>query len=230
MRPTPIRRLGWALIVVVAFAVAEAQPQLRTLPLDGGGAMQYALWLPDGFDPERSYPLLLALPPGPQTLAMVEAGLGVWRAGPPRGWAVVSPVAPEGRLFFQGSEVHIAALLDAVAAEVRVEGIHLAGISNGGRSAFRIARLDPERYASLVALPGYPPERADSDALDLLTAMPVRMFVGESDAGWVERSQEAAERLRALGGDVALTVVPNEGHVIRSLSGDDLFDLLDTLR
>ncbi len=233
MDPLPIpflRRLGGVALLVMVSALALAQPQLRTLELPDGGALQYALWLPDDFDGERRYPVLLALPPGPQTLAMVQAGFGYWQAGPSRGWVVVSPVAPGGHLFFQGSEVHIPALLDAVADEVRIEGIHLGGNSNGGRSAFRIARLDPGRYASLLALPGYPPERADSDALELLTGLPVRMFVGENDDGWVERSQEAADRLRELGGDVELTVVPNEGHVIRSLSGRELFDLLDTLR
>jgi dipeptidyl aminopeptidase/acylaminoacyl peptidase len=217
-------------VLAMACALTLAQPQLRTLELPDGSALQYALWLPDDFDGAQSYPVLLALPPGPQTLDMVQAGFGYWQAGPARGWVVVSPVAPGGRLFFQGSEVHIPALLDAVADEVEIDGIHLSGISNGGRSAFRIARLDPDRYASLLALPGYPPEQADSDALELLTDLPVRMFVGENDTGWVERSQEAADRLLALGGNVALTVVPNEGHVIRSLTGRELFDLLDSLR
>jgi pimeloyl-ACP methyl ester carboxylesterase len=229
--PTPaLQRLAGVALLAMASALALAQPQLRTLELSDGDVLQYALWLPDDFDGDRSYPVLMALPPGPQTLGMVQAGLGTWQTGPARGWVVVSPVAPGGRLFFQGSEVHIPALLDAVADEVEIEGVHLGGISNGGRSAFRIARLDPDRYTSLVALPGYPPERADSDALDLLTGLPVRMFVGENDGGWVQRSQDAADRLRELGGDVELTVVPNEGHVIRSLTGRELFDLLDSLR
>lgn len=225
-RPWPVALLT---LFILVFTMANAQ-EVRTLALPDGGEMAYVLWLPDDFEAERSYPLLLALPPGPQTLEMVGAGLGYWRSGPGRGWVVVSPEAPQGQLFFQGAEVHIPTLLDAIAEVVIADGVHLAGISNGGRSAFRIARLDPDRFASLLVLPGIPPDEADFDALELLTSLPVRMFVGENDASWVERSRVTAARLADLGGDVELTVVPNEGHVIQSLSGDLLFDLLDGLR
>lgn len=238
-RPATLSRLPppWppALLTVFMTALmtglmmADAQ-EVRSLSLPDGGEMAYVLWLPDDFEAERSYPLLLALPPGPQTLEMVGAGLGYWRSGPERGWVVVSPAAPQGQLFFQGAEVHIPALLDAVIELVPADGVHLAGISNGGRSAFRIARLDPDRFASLLVLPGIPPDEADFDALELLTSLPVRMFVGENDAGWVERSRVTAARLADLGGNVELTVVPNEGHVIQGLSGEMLFDLLEGLR
>lgn len=221
---------AWAMVVFMTLAAWGVAQEVRSLALPDGGTMDYVLWLPDDFEAERSYPLLLALPPGSQNLEMVGAGLGYWRSGPQRDWVVVSPAAPGGRLFFRGAEAHIAALLDEIAETVTIEGVHLAGISNGGRSAFRIARLDPDRFASLLVLPGFPPEEDDFDALDLLVSLPVRMFVGENDPDWAERSRVTAARLADLGGDVELTVVPNEGHVIQSLSGETLFDLLDGLR
>ena len=201
-----------------------------TLEIEGDDALSYLLWLPDDFDQNERYPVLLALPPGPQTPDMVEAGLGYWQAGPPRGWVVVSPAPPGGRLFFQGSETHIPALLDEVGKTVQAESVHLAGISNGGLSAFRIARLYPERFASLLTLPSFAASDEDFTGLTELVAMPIRMFVGEFDnPGWLDQARRTEARLRELGGDVELTVVAGQGHVIQTLSGDTLFDLLEGL-
>ena len=42
--------------------------------------------LPEGYDPEAEYPVLLALPPGGQTEEMVDWGLRLyWTAGPAPG-------------------------------------------------------------------------------------------------------------------------------------------------
>ena len=46
--------------------------ELRTVE----GRLRYALALPDGFDRSKTYPVLLAFPPGPQTEPMVDAGFG----------------------------------------------------------------------------------------------------------------------------------------------------------
>lgn len=196
--------------------------------------LEFALILPKSFDPERPYPVLLAMPPGPQTRQMVNAGLdGYWTAAAQeRGWIVVSPIAPDGVLFFNGSEALIPELLDRVAGTYSVENgrFHIAGISNGGLSAFRIAANNPERFASLTALPGFA-RTADFERLDRLVEIPVAMFAGENeDEAWLDAMERTANELDALNGTVTLEIIPNEGHVVRSLSGDTLFDLMDAHR
>ena len=141
---------------------------------------QADLWdNPEDFDPEHAYPALLALPPGPQTERMVEAGLGRYWGdlAAERGWIVVSPVAPGGVTFFQGSEHLVPELLAQVRDEHRVENgrFHLAGASNGGRSAFRVALEYPEEFLSLTVLPGFPPNDEDRRRLERIAGMPVRM-------------------------------------------------------
>jgi pimeloyl-ACP methyl ester carboxylesterase len=89
---------------------------------------------------------------------------------------------------------------------------------------------DPQRYWSLVVLPGQPYSQADFNKLVALTAMPVVMFVGEQDSDWLTGMQRTEAELTRLGGQVTLEVVPNEGHVIHSLSGARLFDLLESFR
>ncbi|MCB0192131.1 MAG: hypothetical protein KDJ65_09315 [Anaerolineae bacterium] len=207
----------------------------KTAGLSNQQSVEYALVLPDAFDPQRAYPLLLTFPPGPQSRDMVTWGLsGYWQAeAQRRGWIVISPAAPNGILFFKGSEVLIPEFLDQVTADYMPEGdkIHLAGISNGGISAFRVALNNPDRFHSLTVLPGFPPTNHDMEQLPKLKAMPVTMFVGEHDIDWVDKMAASESDLMEAGGQVSFDIVRGEGHVIQSLvGGRELFDLLDSFR
>ncbi len=196
--------------------------------------LEYLLTLPEPFDPEKAYPALLALPPGPQDVAMVEiADRTYWRHGRGRGWIVASPVAPGGKLFFDGSEKLIPSLLAELKGRYRIEAgrFHVAGISNGGIAAFRVAENDPELFCSILVLPGLPGNRADFDRLSRLRGLPVDMIVGEEDARWATRMRETEERLREIGATVWLRVLPGVGHVIaHSVSASYLFDRLEEKR
>ncbi|MFQ5399143.1 MAG: hypothetical protein ACE5E7_06040 [Anaerolineae bacterium] len=108
---------------------------------------------------------------------------------------------------------------------------HLAGVSNGGISAFRIAINQPERFHSMLVIPGMLRTEDDFQKLDRLAKLPVAMFVGENDTAWLAQMQAAQTRLAELGGDVFLEIVPGEGHVIQSLQGGErLFDFFESHR
>jgi predicted esterase len=213
--------------------VREAGKSYEQMVLIDETIIEYALVLPDGYSADQTYPILLALPPGDQTEAMVEAGLNYWEAeAAERGWIVVSPIAPNFTLFFRGSETHLPEFLNRIAEQYPPEGgkFHVSGVSNGGISAFRFAISNPDMVHSVVVLPGYPLEGFDQDNLANLQAIPVAMFVGENDGGWVTRMQTAEQALSDLGAAVTLDIRLGEGHVIRSLGGEQLFDLLDSFR
>jgi len=211
------------LSLFLAVTIANAEHTYEELELADGTSLRYALVLPRDFDPEQTYPALLALPPGPQSEGMVEAGLSrYWgRLAADAGWLVVSPVAPGGTLFFRGSEHHIPELLAQIRASYRVEGdqFHLAGSSNGGLSAFRVMLDYPDDFLSLLALPGFPPEDSDFDHLERLTGKPVRLFVGGEDHRWIAPMERAQSLLENMEEDVEFTVLPGEGHVPPSLDG-----------
>ena len=218
-----------------ATPIEEGTMFYDTMSLADGTELRYAVVLPAGFTPQQSWPILLALPPGPQTEAMVEAGLsGYWeQAAQERGWIVISPEAPNGELFFRGSEAGIPEFLDRIEEMYRPENgrFHIAGISNGGISAFRIASNNPERFQSMLVAPGLPTNEDDFNNLDKLTELPISMFVGENDTGWIPRMEETEARLSELGAEVSLEVVPDEGHVIQSLRGGErLFDFFESHR
>jgi dipeptidyl aminopeptidase/acylaminoacyl peptidase len=199
-----------------------------------GTRINYAVVLPEDYQPGETYPVMLAFPPGPQTKAMVEAGLRFWEGeGARRGYVVVSPVAPRQGLYFQGGAPYIADIFAEISNRYDVAGgkVHVSGISNGGLSAFQAAAAFPELVKTITVLPGFP--AAGNQVLALLKDVPLIMFAGERDQGWITRMDATAEAMRRLGGDVHYEIVPNEGHVIQSLAGRNasrLFDLIDARR
>lgn len=200
-----------------------------------GTVVEYITLVPSGFVAGDTAPVLLALPPGGQDASLATSIVrDVYQTEAlARGWVVVSPAAPDGELYFQGSERLIPGFLDFITSWVVPEGggVHLAGISNGGISSFRVATENPDRFRSVTVFPGFPTSDADRDALDRLTAIPVHLFVGERDTSWVAPMSEAADRLDELGGDVTYEVFPDEGHIISALSdGVRIFDELDDAR
>lgn len=209
----------------------------RVLNLDSGGVLRYAIVLPDNFHASKPVPVLLALPPGAQDEKMVEAGLRMYweREARARGWVVVSPEAPDGKPFTgTGSDGFLAAvpaLLDDLSKSITIEGnrVHLAGVSNGGRAAFRLAVSIPDRFASLTVLPGSPSDPEDFSKLDRLKGIPVSMFVGEMDRSWVRDSDKTAARLRDLGVVTNFEVLSGQSHVIE-IEPRKLFDLFEKAR
>ncbi len=201
-----------------------------------GTDLEYAVATPDGYRSGEERPLLLAMPPGGQTIELRDSVLGsTWAPeADKRGWVVVSPSAPDGVLFFQGSEELIPDFLDLILAEYPAEGgrVHLAGISNGGISSFRIAAAQPELIASITVAPGFPRSDSDQDALAKLVDIPVVLFVGSNDSElWITSAQDTETRLSDLGGDVTLNIEEGEGHFPGTLSnGVVIFDLLDSYR
>ena len=227
----------FACLCLVAVPVRqEAAPRAtaiswRTLEVEGGQTVDYAVQLPPEYRADAAHPVLFALPPGSQTRTLVERGFELyWAEAAQRGWVVVSPAAPNGLSFHAGAAELAEALADHVASEMPVEGgrLHLAGVSNGGRSAFHLATRAPERWSTLTALPGIPSSERDLDRLDGLLHLPIAMFGGAADEGWAEGMQAVRDRLVELrAAHVDLDLFEGEGHVPASLEGGAL--LVDRL-
>lgn len=210
-----------------------SQAEHRSLTMADGVVVRYRLLVP----PRELavYPVLLALPPGRQTAEAVDWGIeNLYRdEAVRRGWVVVSPVAPGGRLFFEGSEKYLPELLREVAREFPPEGgkFHLAGVSNGGLAAFRVAVLHPELFRSIAVFPGWP-SPDDLPILDRIAGVPLRMWAGEKEAPRRLAWMKSAERLlRARNSPVELSVLPGQGHDLTgAVGGGEIFDFLEKWR
>lgn len=218
-----------------AGAASPGAVEVRTYRAADGTQVRYVLVVPAGRTPGTPGKVLLAFPPGGQDLDLTQRIVDDrWHAEAlRRDWVVVSPAAGSRGLFYEpAAAALVPGLLDEVARTYPPDGgrFDLAGVSNGGLSAFRAAEDHPDRFRSLVVFPGMPPDESDTASLARLKGLGTAFFVGADDSGWLEGSRRAADALRALGNRVELTEVPGQGHIIETLTGADLFDAMERVR
>lgn len=206
--------------------------EVVTIALPDGTLLNVWVVFPDGYDPANPIPTLLAFPPGAQDLSMVDAGFYWWvPVAMDRGWLVIGPAAPWGKTFGRQARPLIGPLLDELLSRFPIEGgkFHLAGISNGGISAFAAALDFPDRFRSLTVLAGMPPREEDHAALSALRGIPVNMLVGQHDEGFLAPMTRTRDALIAAGIPPHFQVVPRAPHTLYEFQGGaaaPLFDLM----
>lgn len=185
--------------------------------------LHYKVVLPKDFSPEKTYPAILAFPPGAQTMDMVFTTLE--RNWAPeaqrRGYIVVIPSAPGGRLFIEDGARVFPAFLDKLLSDYKIRDrkFYIAGMSNGGLSAFHIAASYAQYFFGVTGFPGYLPD-ATPERVNALSKMCINMHVGELDIGWRRNMEAQAAEFRAKGFVVHITVEKGQSHVIGTLMGE----------
>ena len=201
----------------------------------GGTTVEYALTIPEGFSLGDTAPVLLAFPPGDQSIDTTRNTVDTVYAQEALrlGWVVVSPSAPGGELFFSGGEEVLPGFVDWIEAWVTPEGgaPHVAGMSNGGLSSFKYAAENPTRVQSLVTFPGFAGSDDDREAVAQLVDAPIRIYVGGTDTQWLDNANTTLVALLAGGRNVQLQSFPGEGHIIASTyDGTFIFEQLESFR
>ena len=188
-----------------------------------GATVQYKVVLPNGYDPAKAYPGVLAFPGGPQNMDTVEGAVErYWRdEAPRRGYIIVIPAAPNGDLFFEGGDRIFPAFITKILSDYKIQGnkLHIAGVSNGGISAFHIAASYPQYFLSVTGFPGYLPD-ATPARVKALSKMCINMHVGELDTDWREGMKKQADDFRAQGYTVRFTVEKGQHHRLETFEGD----------
>ena len=214
---------------------ADTDIQTLNFKAADGTVIDYVLLVPPGRAVGQPGKVLFTFPPGGQDLDLAQRIVADrWHdEAVARDWVVVSPAAPSTGLFYSDESAKLVPeLLDRIATDYPPEGgrFDLAGVSNGGLSAFKAALAFPDRFRSLVVFPGYSQDGGDDPTLSKLKDIGVSMFVGGLDSGWREASEQTDKTLKALGYTVELHVVEGEPHIIASLTGADLFDATERVR
>lgn len=219
-----------------------ALPLLQAEVLDkttkvSGVTVHYKVVLPRNYDAGKAYPAVLGFGGGPQTMSTVDSVIArnFRDEAEKRGYIVIVPAAPNDQLFFEGGERIFPEFLKQILAEYKIQDnkFHIAGVSNGGISAFHVASLNPDYFLSVTGFPGYLWE--DTPAHEkAISKMCLSMFVGELDPmGWQDLMQHQTEEFRAKGMHATYTVEKGQPHRIETLTGPGakrLFDLFDQAR
>src|SRR5580658_5623800 len=169
----------------------------------GDATVHYKVVLPNGYDPAKAYPAILAFGGGPQTMNSVDTVLdrNLRAEAEKRGYIVIAPAAPDGELFFEDGAHIFPEFLKMILADYKIQGnkFHIAGPSNGGIASFHIAAANPQYFLSITAFPGYMWEPSAAK-LQAIAKMCVFMYVGENDEYmWHAEMKKEAEVLRAKG-------------------------------
>jgi predicted peptidase len=220
--------LGLGASLLAGVASAEVTERITRV---AGTTVRYKLVLPDGYDPAKTYPAVLVMGGGPQTMDTVDRTLDRnFRAeAERRGYVVVAPAAPDGELFFQGGERVFPEFLEMFLATHAVvdRKFHIAGPSNGGIAALHVAALHPQYFRSATAFPGYL-WRPTDDKLRALTEVCVFLYVGENDEyRWHDEMRREAEFLQAQGAVARYTVEQGQGHRLETLADANAGRLFD---
>jgi len=219
-----------AVLIIVATQPLHAELLDKTKKV-GGTTVHYKVVLPNGYDPAKPYPGILAIGGGPQTMNTVDNILmRNFRAeAEKRGYIVVAPAAPDGQLFFEGGARIVPEFLKMILADYKIQDgkFHIAGPSNGGIAAFHVAAANPQYFLSVTAFPGYM-WQPTAAKLQAISKMCVFMYVGELDEYmWHGEMNKEAEFLRSKGTVARYTVEKGQPHRMDTLAGANAARLFD---
>jgi predicted peptidase len=187
--------------------------QARTLERNVSVTMKYLLYLPDDYESQESWPLVLFLH------GAGERGDDLERVkihGPPKliaagksfPFVVVSPQCPRNRRW---EPLELATLLDEIVEQYRIDQqrIYVTGLSMGGFGTFALAAYQPHRFAAIAPICG----GGEPILARLISPVPAWVFHGAKDSLVpLERSQQMVDAMRRAGGEVKFTVYPEAGH------------------
>jgi predicted peptidase len=232
MKPPSSKWIPSAAVVVAMLST----PLLKAELLDktkkvGSTTVRYKVVLPNGYDPNKAYPAILAFGGGPQTMNTVDGVLNrnFRPEAEKRGYIVIAPAAPDDQVFFEEGDRIFPEFLKMMLADYKIQDnkFHIAGPSNGGIAAFHVAAANPQYFLSVTAFPGYM-WQPTAAKLDAISKMCVFMYVGENDEYmWHGEMQAEAATLRAKGTVARYTVEKGQPHRLDTLAGSNAGRLFD---
>lgn len=191
--------------------------------LPNGATMPYLLYLPDDYetDTKRLWPFILFLHGSGERGNDLEL---VKKFGLPERidtqpnfpYIVLSPQCPADVRWPEQAD-NVITLLDTLLPDLRVDHsrLYLNGFSMGGQGAWHLGALYPERFAALLVICGrIPPVEGFPARICALKNVPVWVFHGaKDDRVPVENSITMTNTLKDCGGNVQLTILPDDDHI-----------------
>ena len=223
---------GVAVLLSIAFGGAPVNAGvIEQTKKVAGFTVQYKVVLPDGYDANKTYPAVIALGGGPQSMNTVNGMLtrNFQAEAEKRGYIVIAPAAPDGELFFEGGARIFPEFLKMILADYKIQNgkFHIAGPSNGGIASFHVAAANPQYFLSVTAFPGYMWQPTPAK-LQAISKMCVFMYVGENDEyRWHGEMQREQQFLSAKGTVARYSLEKGQPHRLETLAGANAGRLFD---
>ena len=185
----------------------------------GVGHNNYSLYVPEHYDTQTEWPLIIALHGG---YGRGDEYLWSWlRAARSRGYLVLSPksIGPTWSILQPGIDGDsVMRMLDKVCEEYAIDKsrILLSGLSDGGTFSYLLALAHPQRFAAVSPIAGVLSPMTDP----LLRAghgkdLPMYVIHGALDAIFpVQTVRSTTDLMRSLGYQVKYTELPDWGHAL----------------
>lgn len=205
-------------VATPSFSIAEEQPGMQTnsqLDVQIPVRMGYLLYLPEDYEQQESWPLVLFLHGAGERGDDLEK---VKVHGPPKliaagkqfPFVCVSPQCPEDSWW---DATQLLALLDEIVRTHKIDEdrIYITGLSMGGFGTWELAARAPNRFAAIAPICG------GGEAIGLrvrrFAHLPVWAFHGAKDTAVpLERSQQMIDVLKKEGGEPKFTIYPDAAH------------------
>lgn len=224
-----------AIVLAVALATPAQAVERLMVTLADNSDIYYALALPPGYDAAKTYPTLLAIPGGEQT---IEGAMSMVERFEPeagaRGMIVIGVSTEYNGVRPMYGPYSDDTLIPQFLAEmlklypVESGQFYLTGHSAGGESSFRVAIRHPELFRSIVSTSSY---LADEDLPNVapLKDLPISLMVGGEDTAYHPGAEQSRQALLAAGVDLYFEIRPGDTHSMNSLRSPEglafFFDL-----
>jgi predicted esterase len=181
----------------------------------------YMLYLPEGYgaDSKKTWPLIFFFhgsgDRGKNLLLLAKASPFMYiREKGPLQAIIAAPLLKKVDAYSVFPEEFMDGALDEILADYRVDAkrVYLTGMSLGGEATYRFALHRPDVFAAISPLCAFMPQISNMD-MKSIKDIPVWAFHGADDTvvklSW---GKQPVDALKAAGGNVKFTVLPNHDH------------------
>ncbi|MFH0736696.1 MAG: prolyl oligopeptidase family serine peptidase [bacterium] len=185
----------------------------------------YTVYLPNDFDKNKIYPLMVFLHGSASDEGNIRGFLSII----PDGFIAVGPLGRGKSNAYSRDHAQddIAEVINAVEEDYLIDStkILLTGFSMGGYGVYRTFYETPAKFSALAIFSGGPsmgskyapneisPDFRDEKNLTAFKNIPIFIFHGEKDLNVsLPLTKELAEKLKNAGAKVNLQIEPNKGH------------------
>lgn len=181
---------------------------------------------PEPLDSTAVYPILFS--PGSRDY---PGPTFFWGDTPEKlGWLIV-----QTEKVYRGTSAELEAVMNAARAKLEQEGYRIADqhliswSASSGAGARHAAALGAD-LRSVSFIPGYGGNRA-VEGICTHDNLRVNFITGSRDASWLRGAERMRDSLEACGSaHVSFTIIEGGGHVLREISGEPLFTVLNAGR